>query len=97
MRLRFKQVASPSDISAIERSFCDLRQCIGSVRGLEWGIDVSPNALSNRFTHYFMLNFDGEDVRGAYQPLPAHLAFLERLKPFSEDILLVDYKVRNDD
>jgi hypothetical protein len=94
--LRFKPAALSSEIAALEQALCGLRQRIGGVRDLEWGLDVSPERLSKGFTHCFMLSFDDAAARDAYLPHPAHLAFVELLKPVLDDVLVVDYHVRND-
>ncbi|MDE2094470.1 MAG: Dabb family protein [Burkholderiales bacterium] len=92
--LRFKPSVSSTDIAAIERAFCALRQQTGSVRDLEWGTDVSPEGRAKNFTHSFLLSFDDAAGRDAYLPHPAHTAFVARLEPLLDDVLVIDYQAR---
>jgi quinol monooxygenase YgiN len=89
--LRFKAEAGAAAIAAIEREFVALRDQIAGVRDIEWGTDVSPEGLAKGFTHAFLLSFDDAAARDAYLPHPAHQAFVARLKPLLDDVLVVDY------
>ena len=39
------------------------------------GLHDSPEGKGHGFTHMFCLTFDGESVRDAYLPHPAHVAY----------------------
>ena len=89
--LRFKAGASAVDVLGIERQFVALRDQIDGVRELEWGTDVSPEGLAKGFTHAFLLSFDDAAARDAYLPHPTHQAFVARLTPLLDDVLVIDY------
>jgi len=89
--LRFKPAATPAEVQGIEGHFVALRGQIGGVRALEWGTDVSPEGLAKGFTHAFLLTFDDAPARDAYLPHPAHQAFVARLQPLLDDVLVIDY------
>jgi quinol monooxygenase YgiN len=89
--LRFKPAAGAPAIADIAQAFVALRDQIAGVRDIEWGSDVSPEGLAKGFTHAFLLSFDDAAARDAYLPHPAHQAFVERLKPLVDDVLVVDY------
>ncbi len=89
--LKFKAEATPQQIKAIEEGFCALPAKTGGVRFFEWGTDVSPENLSDGFTHCFLVTFDDAKARDAYLPHPAHKAFVEVLKPVLDKVLVVDY------
>jgi hypothetical protein len=91
--LRFKAGLPADDIGGIERAFAELREKIDVVQGLEWGIDMSPEGLAKGFTHAFLLTFADDAARDAYLPHPAHQAFVARLQPLLEDVLVIDYRV----
>ncbi len=88
---KFKAEATPQQIKAIEDGFRALPAKTGGVRSFEWGTDVSPEKLSDGFTHCFLVTFDTAAARDAYLPHPAHKAFVEQLKPILDKVLVVDY------
>ena len=88
---RFKAEATPQQIKAIEDGFRALPAKTGGVRYFEWGTDVSPEKLSDGFTHCFLVTFGDAKARDAYLPHPAHKAFVEVLKPILDKVLVVDY------
>jgi hypothetical protein len=89
--LKFSPGASVAQVRGIEQSFSALLGAIDEVQGLEWGTNNSPEGLAKGFTHCFNLTFADAAGRDAYLPHPAHLAFVEVLKPLLEDVLVVDY------
>ena len=89
--LRFKADAGAAAVADIERQFLGLRQQIDGVRDIEWGTNVSPEGLAKGFTHAFMLSFDDAAARDAYLPHAAHQAFVTRMKPLLDDVLVIDY------
>lgn len=89
--LKFKAEATPQQIKAVEEGFRALPGKISGVRYFEWGTDISPEKLSDGFTHCFLVTFDTEKARDAYLPHPAHKAFVEVLKPVLDKVLVVDY------
>jgi len=88
---KFKGEATPEQIKAVEEGFRALPGKIPGVRYFEWGTDVSPEKLSDGFTHCFLVTFDTAKARDAYLPHPAHKAFAESLKPILDKVLVVDY------
>jgi len=88
---KFKDSATAGDISTVEQAFSELPALIDEIKGYEWGINNSPEGLDKGFTHCFLMSFDSEADRSAYLPHPAHLAFVEVLKPHLDDVLVMDY------
>ena len=88
---RFKAEATPEQIKAVEEGFRALPGKIPGVRYFEWGTDISPEKLSDGFTHCFLVTFADERARDAYLPHPAHKAFVEQLKPILDKAFVVDY------
>jgi hypothetical protein len=88
---RFKAEAKPEQIKAVEDGFRALPGKIPGVRYFEWGTDISPEKISDGFTHCFLVTFDTAKARDAYLPHPAHKAFAESLKPILDKVLVVDY------
>jgi hypothetical protein len=91
--LRFKDAATPAQRQHLEQEFCALQSKISAVQSLEWGTNNSPEGLDKGFTHCFNLTFADEAARARYLPHPAHLAFVEILKPALDDVLVLDYAV----
>ncbi len=88
---KFKDDAKPEDIRKVEAAFCALSGKIDVIRGMEWGTDVSPEGLSQGFTHCFFLTFDNAADRDAYLVHPDHKAFGEGLGPVLDKVAVVDY------
>jgi len=72
---KFKDEATPRQIQEVEDAFRALPQKIDVIQNLEWGTNVSPENLSQGFTHCFFLSFKDETGRDAYLPHPAHKEF----------------------
>ena len=89
--LRFKDEADAAKCAALADDFASLRERIAEVGDLEWGPNVSPEGLDKGYTHAFVVPFANAAARDAYLPHPAHQAFVERLKPWLADVLVIDY------
>lgn len=90
--LKFKDGIAPEKVREVEKAFVALKDKIDTVKALEWGTDISPEKLSQGFTHCFMLTFADEKGRDAYLPHPAHKEFGKMLGPVLDKVLVVDYK-----
>lgn len=91
---KFKDGTSPADIEKVEIAFNELPNHIIEIKGLEWGINNSPEGLDQGFTHCFFLSFDDEAGRATYLPHPKHKEFGGILTPFLDKVLVVDYWVK---
>lgn len=92
---KFKENAPKEAIEQVEKAFSDLKNKIPFIQSLEWGTDVSPEGISQGFTHCFFVTFKNEEDRNAYLPHPEHVAFGGVLKPIIEKVLVVDYWTRD--
>jgi len=90
--IRFKDETPPAQRAALEIAFAALGREIAEVQAIEWGLDASPEGLQKGFTHCFLVTFANEADRDAYLPHPAHQAFVDKLKPWLADVLVVDYR-----
>lgn len=88
---KFNSDTTPAQVKEIENAFRALPTQIPEIAGYEWGTDVSPEHLSQGFTHCFFLTFHSAADRDAYLPHPAHKAFGAQLKGKLEKVLVVDY------
>jgi hypothetical protein len=88
---KFKENTATSSVQAIETGFRALALELDIVRSFEWGINNSPEGLSQGFTHCFFLTFASEEDRNAYLPHPAHQEFVQLLRPHIEKALVLDY------
>jgi len=91
---KFKEGTSKSDIAKVEKAFKALPGKIPQIRDFEWGLNNSPEGLDKGFTHCFFLTFNSEDDRAIYLPHPDHKAFGKVLGPYLEDVLVVDYWIK---
>ena len=88
---KFNEVATAADIKSVEEAFKGLPSKIAAISDFEWGINNSPEGLNKDFTHIFFVSFNSETDREIYLPHPAHLAFVEVLKPHLNDVMVMDY------
>ena len=88
---KFKDTATPEQVKNVEEAFRLLPQKISGVRGFEWGTDVSPEKLSQGFTHCFLLAFTSEADRDAYLVHPEHKAFGSLLSPYLDKVCVIDF------
>ena len=92
---KWKDGTPPSKVREIEDGFRGLPGKIAGIADFEWGTDVSPEGLSEGFTHCFLVTFRDAKARDAYLPHPAHKAFVGLLEPHLEKALVVDYVARD--
>jgi hypothetical protein len=88
---KFKDGTPADQVRAIEQKFAGLKSQIPSILAFEWGTDVSPEKLSQGFTHCFLVTFADEAALKAYLPHKAHEEFVSVLKPHLDKVLVVDY------
>jgi hypothetical protein len=91
---KFKDTAKPEEVAKVEQAFAELPKKINIIQGYEWGTDVSPEKLSQGFTHCFFLTFKNAADRDAYLIHPAHKEFGALLHPYLDKVLVVDYVVK---
>ncbi len=87
----FKEGSTDEQIKKVTDAFAALPQKIPQVKTFEWGTNNSPENLNQGFTHCFLAGFASEADRAIYLPHPAHLAFVEILKPVLDKVLVIDY------
>ncbi len=88
---KFNNDANEEDITRIEQAFAALPAKIPEIMEFEWGIDNSEEGLHQGFSHSFLVTFKSEEDRAIYLPHHDHLAFVEILQPFLDDVLVIDY------
>ncbi len=88
---KFKNSATEADIKQIVEAFEELPQKIDGILDFEWGTDISPEGLSDGYTHVFLVSFKNEKSRDEYLPHPAHKAFGGIVGPHLDKVLVVDY------
>lgn len=91
--VKFSQAASAAVVSELSNAFAALPSLIPGISAFEVGKNVSPEGLSHGFTHAFVMTFVDAAARDLYLPDAQHQAFVERLKPYLADVLVVDYEL----
>ncbi|MCA1964007.1 MAG: Dabb family protein [Prosthecobacter sp.] len=91
---KFKDSASAEQVQALEKAFAELAGKIDTVKGFEWGTNVSPEGLNDGFTHCFFVTFADKAGLETYLPHPEHQAFVAKLKPLLDKVCVVDYVAR---
>jgi hypothetical protein len=88
---KFKDSAPPEQVQSIEKAFIELAGKIDTVKGFEWGTNVSPEGLNDGFTHCFFVTFADKAGLEVYLPHAEHQAFVAKLKPILDKVCVVDY------
>lgn len=88
---KFKADATKEQIKAIEEDFKALPGKINVIHDFEWGTDNSVEKLSKGFTHCFFVTFKDEKARETYLPHAEHQAFVAKIKPILDDVMVIDY------
>ncbi len=88
---KFKEDATKEQVAKVEKAFVALKKKIPEIKGLEWGVNNSPEGLNKDFTHCFIVTFADENGREAYLPHPEHKAFVAILKPILDDVFVIDF------
>ena len=88
---KFKDSASPEQVQGIEKAFIELAGKIDTVKGFEWGTNVSPVGLNDGFTHCFFVTFADKAGLDVYLPHAEHQVFVGKLKPLLDKVCVVDY------
>lgn len=88
---QFKESSSTEDIAGVVEAFRALPGKIPQIADFEYGTDNSPEKLADGLSHCFLVTFKSEADREVYLPHPAHLAFVDVLKPHLEKVVVIDY------
>ena len=87
----FKESASEQSIKEVEDAFAALKGQIDTIKGYEWGTNVSKENRAQGLTHLFFVTFDDQAGLDVYGPHPAHEAFKAKLKGLVDKVLVFDY------
>ena len=90
----FKPTATSVQVDAVVAGFAQLPSAIPGIVSFEWGTNVSPEGLSDGFTHCFTLSFGNAEERDAYLVHAAHQRFVDTLGVYLGRALVVDYWTR---
>jgi len=91
---KFKDNATAEDVKKVEGAFVALKEKIGLIKSIEWGINNSPEKLNQGLTHAFFVTFSSEKDRDAYLVHPDHEAFKKIAGPVIDKVTVVDYWVK---
>jgi hypothetical protein len=91
---KYKDGTSQETVQKIEDAFRALGKKIPFIVGFECGTNSSPEGLSRGLTACFLVTFKNEADRDKYLPHPAHKEFVTVLKPHLDEVLVVDYVVK---
>ncbi len=89
---QFKADAPTAKVQGVVDAFKALPSKLPSIKGFEWGTNVSPENLNQGFTHVFTMTFAAkEDLEKRYLHEPAHQEFVAMLGGVLEKAMVVDY------
>jgi hypothetical protein len=91
VHFKFKSSATPEQIKKVTDEFAALKGKIEVIEKVEWGTNSSPEKLDKGFSHVWIVSFKSAKDRDTYLVHPAHVAFVEVLKPVLDEALVVDF------
>lgn len=89
---RFRAELLAEQVEEAVAAFRALQWAIDAVKAFEDGTNVSPEGLTQGYTHAFLLGFDTADTRDTYLEHPAHKAFVTYIQPLLQEALVFDWK-----
>jgi hypothetical protein len=89
--IKFKDASTPKDVKQVVSAFQALPSKIDTIKGFEWGTDVSVENKAQGFTHCFLVTFDDAKGRDVYLPHAAHKEFVNLAVPHIDKVLVFDY------
>lgn len=92
--IKFKDDSSHEDVEMVCKAFAHLESEISEIKAFEWGENNSPEGLDGGHTHCFLATFSSEADRDTYLTHPAHLVFVDKLRPHLDKVTVVDYWVQ---
>ncbi len=94
--LKFKENTSAEDIKHVENEFRTLATVkVSQVKEYEWGTNISKENLDRGYTHCFVLTFANEEGRDAYVVHEDHIAFVNFVMPYLDDVIVLDFWAKN--
>jgi hypothetical protein len=91
----YKDGTTQEKIDEIAEAFAALPEKIPAIVDFEWGVNTSKEGHSRGLQHCFLVTFNDADGLAEYLPHPAHQAFVKLLRPHLEEVVVVDYVVRD--
>lgn len=88
---KFKETATPADITRVEEAFKALKEKIPAISKLESGLNNSPEKHNKGCTHVWILTFKSEKDRDDYLVHPDHKEFGKLVGPVLADVFVVDF------
>lgn len=88
---QFKAEVTEKQVQEVVDAFGALPGKIETIKGFEWGTDVSVENKAAGFTHCFVVTFADAKGRDVYLPHPAHQEFVTLVKDRIENVLVFDY------
>jgi hypothetical protein len=89
--VKFEEDAEKKAVKSALEKVVAMPKDIDLIKGLEWGVNNSPEGLSRGLTHGFIMSFDNAKDRDAYLPHPDHQEVVKAILPLVEDLLVIDY------
>lgn len=89
---KFKEGTTPEQIAKVESEFRKLPGRIDAIIDFEWGTSQTVEVeLAQGYTHCFLVTFRDKAGLEAYLPHPAHLEFVDLVKPLLDQVHVFDY------
>ena len=90
---RFKPGTDPAIIQNFFEGIGTLHHDVPGIVNYSWGLNDSPEGMSQGFTHGMAMTLRDAQVRKAYLNHPKHLALKQAVLPHLDHVVVVDYPV----
>jgi len=89
--LKFKDSISPEQQDTLVAKYAALTNSVPTLKGFEWGSDLSAENRHEGYTHVFVTTFESAEAHQQYLVHPVHAAYAKELHSAVENIIIFPF------